>query len=41
MYAEPRSSLNREMELGSHSELDSPLFQVSAAGSPDTVFVDH
>ena len=27
-----------EVELGSHSELDSALLQVSTAGSPDSVF---
>ena len=27
------------MELGSHTELDCPLLQVSTAGSLDTVFV--
>ena len=31
-HAEPRSDLKREVELGSHSELDRLLIQVSTAG---------
>ena len=33
---EPRSGLNREVELGCHSEFDSSLLQVSTAGSLGT-----
>ena len=31
--------MKREMELGSHSELDSFLLQVSTAGLSDSLFV--
>ena len=36
---EPRGGLNKEVELGSHGELDNPLLQVSTVGSLGTVFV--
>ena len=35
-----RSGLNREVELGSHSELARPLLQVSTAGCPDSCLCD-
>ena len=37
--SEPRSDLKREMELGSHSELNCLLFQVPTAGLSDFVKV--
>ena len=38
--AHPRSNLKREMELGSHSELDYFLFQVPVAGCSDSCLCD-
>ena len=39
LSAQPRSGTKREVELGSHCELDRPLLQVSTAACLDAVFV--
>ena len=36
---QPRTGVKREVELGSHSQLDSPLLQLSTAGCRDSVLV--